>query len=74
MTTKNSPVERLENQAGMIAAKLKEMALTQTGVVKVGIVMDDQILTPKFDLAKIKKITVKDLIDSIVTIMQGKIQ
>jgi hypothetical protein len=64
MTTKHSPLRRLKAQADTIAAKLKagergEVAFKDGArgkdMVKVGVVMDDKILTIEFAWATIRE-------------------
>ena len=85
MTTKDSPLSALKAQADKIAAMLKAaergetpnvphaekiMAARDKLAIKVGIVMDDKVLTPEIPWATIRELSEVDLSTWIVDQMR----
>ena len=85
MTTKDSPLSALKAQADKIAAMLKAaergetpnvphaekiMAARDKLAIKVGIIMDDKVLTPEIPWATIRELSEADLSTWIVDQMR----
>ena len=87
MTTKNSPVSALKAQAGAIAAMLKAAergdkidaryaekiaAARAKGAFKVGIAMDDKIITVEIPWATIRETSEPALVEYILNLMRER--
>lgn len=75
MTTKDSPIERLRDHAEKIALTLKRAAeggIHDKPTTKIGIVMDDKIITMDIPWETIKSTEHAALVDFIVDEMQER--
>lgn len=71
MTTKNSPLSELKAQADAIAMALKASAkFNHKEVYKIGVMMDDKLMTIEFTLASIKETSEEGLSEYIVNQMR----
>jgi hypothetical protein len=84
MTTSNSPIHKLREQAERIANRLKAlergenipglMPLRKLEKIKIGLVQDDKITQVEFTWERIKETDEEALIEYILMILKGEIQ
>lgn len=70
MTTKDSPPEKIHAQAVKIAKRLKLMVPDHKPHVKIGIIMDDKVLTIKMTWEKLASLTEAELVVAICAYMR----
>jgi hypothetical protein len=84
MTTSNSPIHKLREQAERIANRLKAlergenipglMPLRKLEKIKIGLVQDDKITQVEFTWERIKETDEEALIEYILMILKGETQ